>query len=403
MAIIDSVPGVEVIVKINGKAVKEYDVPDYDRTLDRDEIPGLHQRLPRPGRLKGYEKVNHGHIAKYIAVESGVEPQVVVTKAPDFKHHGHHIAAAVHFDQERLCPQHELASDVNEEWTSVTDSVLVRGPDGRLQQRRFQFGDLSKVAAQTRTAREFEEDEARAADLGRIRVLVYHMKESRPKDVSGYQYDVKEATDSIAEEAVKAKSTSHFITAAPSQDVSSDLEEDFEDEFLHSQCRPFAVYDFYYRSEETLVKLWIVSKKQLEEEKRRDMTRDELLEQLQQRDGEDDRNLDDLEEARARIVKLERELEHRKSETRVKREASAKPLKCGPALKTNTRVTERFMIETERPQMIFKHERSPDEEKWGSEEVVFIKRERVDDGDNVEDEAGETESRWKGKVVIDLT
>ncbi|KAI0144585.1 hypothetical protein GGR57DRAFT_327041 [Xylariaceae sp. FL1272] len=399
MAIIDSVPGVEVLVKINGKAVNEYDVPDYDRTLDSEEIPRLHQRVPRPGRLKGYVKVNHGHVAKYIAVESGAEPQVVVTKAPHFKHHGHHIAAAVHFDQEQLCPQHELATDVDVEWTSVTDSVLIRGPYGRLQQRRFQFGDLSKVAAQTRTALEFEDDEARAADLGRIRVLVYHMRESEPRDNSWYQYDVKEAANTIAEEAVKAKSTSHYITATPSHDVSSELEPDFEDHFLHTQGRPFAVFDFYYRSEETLVKLWVVSKMQLEEEKRRDMSRDQLLEELQQRSNEDDRRLDDLEEARARIVKLEKELEHRKSETRIKREAPTKQIKRGAPPKIKPDVVERVKIKRERPEMIFKRERSPDEEERGSMKRMFIKKEKVDNDVMIKREEGE----WEGKVVIDLT
>ncbi|KAI1496392.1 hypothetical protein F5X99DRAFT_414161 [Biscogniauxia marginata] len=270
MAIITDVPGLEVLVSVDRKTLKEHDTPKY---LNDYQIPSL-QSVARDRRNKhGVLPIEHGYTANYIEVQSGAIPCVHFVKHhPKFKRQSDHIAIEVQFDTERLALLHEPDEAGGENWIADTDSVLERGEGGEWKMRKFRFANMNIVEDDERTSDERKIDIVHGKCCGNIRVRVYHMEKSKVKEgLDSYRYQAEPESDTISEKALKGVGVSHHVEWNPRKPPRPSPT--WEDMYAHDRQRPFAVFDFKYRSRASLIKMGILT----EEDMNADMSREELL------------------------------------------------------------------------------------------------------------------------------
>ncbi|KAI8948564.1 hypothetical protein F4801DRAFT_581321 [Xylaria longipes] len=255
MAIIRGIPGLEVYVEVAGKRLKEYDVPQGLK--DVQQPPVLKDRKQDLTAISGARIINHGHITKYIEVKSGTCPCVQFIKTSDLQKDGHHVAYNVQFDNTELEPRHQPPGDIYENWEDSVDSVVV-GTNGGQTAQRFRFEDLTRT-----------EDEdigyARTSNVGTTRVNVYHMGRHKCQVNQDYHFEGVKYENTMSEEAIKDRSFSHCIGVENGGRI-EDPEPEYDDNFIDGDKRPFAVFDFNYRSQDVLVNLGIRTKREVEEE-----------------------------------------------------------------------------------------------------------------------------------------
>ncbi len=99
MAICNEVPGIEVVVVVDGEAAEEWDPPN-----NYDDVQVVEQH-PRP--LDTDKNKPHGYVVKYIESKPGAPFEFVVNKTSRFKRYGHHIAYAAQVDGEQVELDHE--------------------------------------------------------------------------------------------------------------------------------------------------------------------------------------------------------------------------------------------------------------------------------------------------------
>ncbi|TGJ83280.1 hypothetical protein E0Z10_g5495 [Xylaria hypoxylon] len=186
MAVINGVPGLQVSIEVAGKPLKEFNVPNGQRGTY--ESPSLQQLTRNMAIVVGFRKIMNGYVAKYIVVEPGTCPRVEFAKAANFRNEGDHIAYA------------------------VIDSVVV-GTEKEQKSQRFRFKDLVCV-----------DDNVGDTGYGQTSMVGIIWVTSRVE----LPYCL-EVTDG---------------------EKIDDPEPEYEDNFLDLKEQPFAVYDFYYRSED---------------------------------------------------------------------------------------------------------------------------------------------------------
>ncbi|KAJ8107489.1 hypothetical protein ONZ43_g6717 [Nemania bipapillata] len=191
-----------------------------------------------------------GYVAKYIEVESGTYPCVQFAKATKFHYEGHHIAYSVQFDDYYLKLRHQPPYLIHESWEDATDSVVV-GTENEQTSQLFRFENLTRV------------DDKECHNTG---------------------YTKTSSVGSIRVE--------YSRIALKKGAKIEDPEPEYEDDFLDGEELPFAVFDFYYRSQ------GIRSRHEIEEEEEQNMTPDELRAKLRrireqsERDKNEDRKPD---------------------------------------------------------------------------------------------------------------
>ena len=156
MAISDSVPGIEVIIEVDGQPAKEYDPPRVGN--DGDPV------VPNPPvELDTDDNKPHAYVVKYIESKTGVSFQFEVTKRQMFHRYGHHIAYIVEFDGKRSTLSHEhdqghrphIAHDL---WTHRSRGInYACGEDPtRARSYAFQFAELEAGPLILRTSKSHE-------------------------------------------------------------------------------------------------------------------------------------------------------------------------------------------------------------------------------------------------------
>jgi hypothetical protein len=141
MAVIQSLPGVEVTIGVDGEAAKEYDIPPPNdsegntrpsMTRDEFDLPADYdEALP--------------HVVKYIELKQGARFQFRVKKESNFQRRGHHIAFRGYADGRAMGFMHEgdkSAKTPMATWDLAMDGMWSGNPRVGYKIHRYLFTPL---------------------------------------------------------------------------------------------------------------------------------------------------------------------------------------------------------------------------------------------------------------------
>lgn len=117
MAISEDLPGIEVVVEVDGQAATEYDSSHNDDELQIIEQP--------TEELDIDNNKPHAYVVKYIEAKSGAPFLFRVTKTWRFRRFGHHMAYRAVVDGEMMELDHEHNQEGKKEvkksqWVGIT-------------------------------------------------------------------------------------------------------------------------------------------------------------------------------------------------------------------------------------------------------------------------------------------
>ena len=175
MAVIDSIPGLEVTVEINKKKAREYkDDPSDDPGADAPDLD-----------TRGYlaqDAPNH-YMVRYIEAKPGELFGIKVHRSPNFKHVGHHIGVRVSVGSCRVSISQDktrasVRKPVPTSWTHKHNAVLTGSEKDGFRTNSFIFDNLSVVDQEYTNATIREHHLKEAKRIGIIKVKVFNMKYS---------------------------------------------------------------------------------------------------------------------------------------------------------------------------------------------------------------------------------
>ncbi|KAL8388782.1 hypothetical protein RB599_010106 [Gaeumannomyces hyphopodioides] len=241
MAISDRIPGLEVTVEVDGeRAVEHHDDAAYDEpcAVAFDSPAGV-------------------RVVKYIEAKSGAPFSLRIKRAANFDLRGDQIGWFVAVDggpywglQEITLRTPRIGAVYLSEISGYPEGDAVSG----FIKKRWKFGDLDIESADTRsTAEVMAKQTSLAKSLGVITVKVHHML--RPTEVRSQRafHDDKN-TGPINEKALKGRALSLRTTTDAEPGSRSGQSRQYEFNYLDPQRRPFAVFEFRYRTREDLIK-----------------------------------------------------------------------------------------------------------------------------------------------------
>ncbi|KAK7968059.1 uncharacterized protein PG986_002336 [Apiospora aurea] len=256
MAILDEIPGLEVTVQIDGYNVREYTDPyDVNRRRSRDACP---------------------KVFKYIESKTGANFAVCFLKEPDFQELSHHIAFRVHVDSVEAGFFHEPNNFNYREWGVKVDGGTWKNERG-VTSYKFRFADFSILPNDDFSLEEIEDHKNEASRIGTIKVSVYDMQDAIFVEEDGAQDRGRGRNASSADEALTRQD--YFAEKAVKGDRALHHSIDFSHRrerltprvqyhgglvrrsvWADPQKRPFAEFEFRYRSMEGLMQEAIVSR-----------------------------------------------------------------------------------------------------------------------------------------------
>ncbi|KAK8099841.1 hypothetical protein PG999_010215 [Apiospora kogelbergensis] len=251
MAILNEVPGLEVTVQMNGYNVREYTDPYADN----------HRR----------SRGSCPKVVKYIESKTGANFAVCFLKDPEFKELSHHIAFRVHIDSVEAGFFHEPNGFTYREWGVKVDGGSWKAEHG-VTYYKFRFADFSVLPNDDFSLEEIEDHKKEASRIGTIKVSVYDMQEPMFVEANGSRGrrdNVEEALmrqDCFAEKAVKGdRALTHSVDFSNRKEKPTARFQNHDgivkrSVWADSKKRPFAEFEFRYRSMEGLIQEAIVSR-----------------------------------------------------------------------------------------------------------------------------------------------
>ncbi|KAK8857293.1 hypothetical protein PGQ11_013205 [Apiospora arundinis] len=258
MAILNEVPGLEVTIQMDGYNVREYTDPydkrDNNRHRPRDICP---------------------RVVKYIESKTGASFAVCFLKDPDFKQLSHHIAFRVHVDSVEAGFFHEPNNFTYREWGVKVDGGSWKSQSG-ITSYKFRFGDFDVLPNDEFSLEEIETHKKEASKIGTIKISVYDMEEpifveaggGGSRGRNGNVDNILTRQDYFAEKAVKGdRALTHSVDFGDRREKSTSRYDPSRYDGLVKKSvwadpkkRPFAEFEFRYRSLEGLKQEAIVSR-----------------------------------------------------------------------------------------------------------------------------------------------
>ncbi|KAK4202971.1 hypothetical protein QBC40DRAFT_275628 [Triangularia verruculosa] len=262
MAILPSIPGLTVTIDVADKVAKEYNDPDVDSMQTDMQPEEFDLPVPHTHTARG----NIPYIVKYIEAKPKALFAFHVTLSKRFPHRSHHVAYKVVTDGTKTSTKHITEKcRVERGGLSVLESYFsaksARTPGGNHIIRRFCFAALDVVESDHFSAEEVKKQMARAKECGVLKVLLYHMEDSngqyRPNGTSVYPESSAEARTAMAEKVFKGRAVDCVtsVVSEPSKGPTRHLVDIYHDR----KRRPFAIFEFRYRSKDGLIKEGIIS------------------------------------------------------------------------------------------------------------------------------------------------
>ncbi|TLD21414.1 hypothetical protein PspLS_09225 [Pyricularia sp. CBS 133598] len=252
--------GMEVTVLVSDQPATEYRAEAEDNELAKKELDPLGQKA---------------HVIRYIEAKSG-EPFVVrVVRTPDFVRKSHHIACDIYTSRDSWMEASETSGgqQLEDIWDTTSDCHGVVNSDRQLVVQKWHFATLEvDTNDQVLSAEEIEEHLEKVKRLARITVKLYHMRETQETEILEPS-EVDEEYNNIPEKALKGKALG--LTASYKNTIEEDFDPIFREVRIYNGChqRPFAVFEFRYRTRENLYQEGILERPIQDEDKKAIMIR----------------------------------------------------------------------------------------------------------------------------------
>lgn len=135
MAILPSIPGIQVTINVNGAAAREYEAPE-DTTCavaikDFDLTPNRNHNAP--------------YVVKYIEAIPGAPYEFQIVKRQRFRGRSHHIAAKLVVDGQEsgLAHEEQGTRKKNQRWEFESNGITSGGSATGYQIYTFEFAPLN--------------------------------------------------------------------------------------------------------------------------------------------------------------------------------------------------------------------------------------------------------------------
>ncbi|KAK5656945.1 hypothetical protein OQA88_3467 [Cercophora sp. LCS_1] len=260
MAVIKGIAGLEASIEINGERATEYDAPEDETTptdLTRD-----HFFLPEQGPAR-WDEEGLPVVVKYIAAQPGALFRIRIRKTAEFQQHAHHISFSINLDGSiNTSARHEVGHYLPEkatgDWDDYRERWSANDKDGNWQSLYLRFGALDVDGEANYSKEEVASQVALAKQLGVIRVRVDHQLRSSAPYRRPHGRPADHATvDKLGEKALKGRALDCKV-ALESRPTTAPIT--FKSFAADNRKRPFALFEFRYRSLDGLMKEGIVSR-----------------------------------------------------------------------------------------------------------------------------------------------
>ncbi|KFZ08013.1 hypothetical protein V502_09600 [Pseudogymnoascus sp. VKM F-4520 (FW-2644)] len=233
MAVIDTLPGVDISISINGQSVKEYE--------DAGEEAG--------GPL------GPKTVVKYIEAISDTEFAIKASVLPAFRVHRQSIYdLAFQVDVDGKWAAGRCYLDAIDEayspWNSQIEGFYSNDATGRSTVNPFKFADV-EIADKDK----IDQDVKAAAALGQITVEVLRIKVGA--ETNRRENLPRQAVSKISEKAVKGRALSHGTAFGVAKIVGPETRT-LDCVYLDGRDKPLARFVFRYRSKEALRQLLVI-------------------------------------------------------------------------------------------------------------------------------------------------
>ncbi len=177
MAIIPSIPGLEVSIQVRDRTAVEYDDPD---AVERVMAPNVAASFDLP---QGADNQPAPHIVKYIEAEPNAPFSFHVTKGPAFERRSHHIAYRLQIDGQSIHFSHEGYEGVAlPVWTSSRCHQTRGNPTDGYKRHKFVFSAVNVVEGVGLSREALTHQTNLSERCGTLKVLFFHMDWRRIDD-----------------------------------------------------------------------------------------------------------------------------------------------------------------------------------------------------------------------------
>ncbi|KAH7039982.1 uncharacterized protein B0I36DRAFT_357345 [Microdochium trichocladiopsis] len=224
MAVIDRVPGIEVVVKVKGSTAAEHDDPEGNDSYGPDTV------------------------TKYIESVDGAEFSVVteVKAEYDWNQPNHYVSHYVHVDG--ICMRNTRLSQQDVSLPYEVDGRKERQPGAEdWVLRKFKFAPVTTV--DNSDPLRIDSGRGTTSDLGTIVVKVYRTIEGE-LITSHEPEEYKTSSLQISEKLLKGRSVSHGTALSEGEAIRAPYNLDRKLIFIDG--KPFAKFRFIYRSRDAL-------------------------------------------------------------------------------------------------------------------------------------------------------
>ncbi|KAK1752692.1 hypothetical protein QBC47DRAFT_389113 [Echria macrotheca] len=270
MAIIPGIPGVNVTISVGDQTATEYDAPDDDDhgglTIDdfhdtRSAMAALPSgdgdRSKREVKQQAADGAALPYVLKYVEAKAGEQFAIKIRQDTTFRHYSHHFGYVAKVDGMNIRIQHEGAATARargEPWESIVDSILVKDPvsvSGWVEQR-FRFGALEVTEEPMDPTEDIKKQIEKAKSVGVIRLSFYHLEDSTEvRDSVGAP--VQGWAKKVSEKTLKGRAVDCALDLSQTKPTRAPRPYTVA-KFTDRKQRPFAIFEFRYRSMDGLIK-----------------------------------------------------------------------------------------------------------------------------------------------------
>ncbi|KAK4206582.1 hypothetical protein QBC37DRAFT_458355 [Rhypophila decipiens] len=261
MAIIDGVPGLEATIEVDGVQATEYNPPFHDTSLANTSKHDYHRWDKAYKRAseaaKSKKTLYRPHAVKYIVAKPGAPFNFRFKRRPEFirekQASGIFIQVYVDGFQSRACRNDDGVPRAVTWDVAIPHLISGRaGSNAGAQTHWLRFKNIQTDEAGNASPEEINSQRERVREMGVLRLECFHM---RHLDVSdpGVQVDAPDDTEvgTVPEEALKGKTIDCAVGFDTEPDTNGIPFTRVMD--LDEEKRPFAVFEFRYRSREGLI------------------------------------------------------------------------------------------------------------------------------------------------------
>ncbi|RAL68253.1 hypothetical protein DID88_008953 [Monilinia fructigena] len=241
MAVLNGIRGIQVTVRVDGKALEEYDDDEFEAVSGE------------AGKYRALRTV-----AKYIESCTGKNFDIRYEVNDEYKFDSLNITFSIYVDGTKVSSRFVANGDPCPRKNTVR-GLQSRFENGRTVVRPFHFRDMITSMDDSKLA-SIKEDAERLSGAGEIIVKVYRRGAKRLSHGSSLSHRNLniDTSNAVHEKALKGRALSHSTGLGTPQPVNASNR--YLSEYLDGKDNPIAIFRFKYRSEKSLQSLLIIER-----------------------------------------------------------------------------------------------------------------------------------------------